>query len=49
VIVETKTESASADPQYQGAVQNLKRRGNLWWLPDDSMYVYFTPTHWRLL
>lgn len=20
---------------------------NLWWLPDKSMYVYYTPTHWR--
>lgn len=20
---------------------------NLWWLPDGSMYVYYTPTHWR--
>lgn len=28
-------------------VQKLKRRGNLWFLPDDSMYVYYTPTHWR--
>ncbi|QNH21194.1 hypothetical protein HEP73_02106 [Xanthomonas sp. GW] len=27
--------------------QPLKRRGNLWWFPDDSMYVYYTPTHWR--
>lgn len=26
--------------------QPLKRRGNLWFLPDDSMYVYYTPTHW---
>lgn len=24
----------------------LKRRGNLWFFPDDSMYVYYTPTHW---
>jgi hypothetical protein len=24
----------------------LKRRGNLWWFPDGSMYVYYTPTHW---
>lgn len=28
-------------------VQSLKRRGNLWFFPDDSMYVYYTPTHWR--
>ncbi len=26
---------------------DLKRRGNLWYFPDDSMYVYYTPTHWR--
>jgi hypothetical protein len=19
----------------------------MWWLPDGSMYVYYTPTHWR--
>ncbi len=24
----------------------LKRRGNLWFLPDESIYVYYTPTHW---
>lgn len=27
--------------------QKMKRRENLWFLPDDSMYVYYTPTHWR--
>ena len=25
----------------------LKRRGSLWFVPDGSMYVYYTPTHWR--
>lgn len=20
---------------------------NLWWLPDKSMYIYYTPTHWK--
>lgn len=25
----------------------LKRGGNLWWYPDGSMYVYYTPTHWK--
>jgi hypothetical protein len=24
----------------------LRRRGRLWWFPDGSMYVYYTPTHW---
>lgn len=27
----------------------LKRVGNLWWTPDDSMYVYYRPTHYRRL
>jgi hypothetical protein len=30
-------------------LQKLKRRGQLWWFPDDSMYCYYTPTHWRPL
>jgi hypothetical protein len=24
----------------------LKRRGNLWFFADESMYVYYLPTHW---
>jgi hypothetical protein len=27
--------------------QTLKRQGRLWFYPDDSMYVYYTPTHWK--
>lgn len=26
--------------------QDLLFDNNLWWLPDKSMYVYYTPTHW---
>jgi hypothetical protein len=26
--------------------QELKRSGRLWFFPDGSMYVYYTPTHW---
>lgn len=26
--------------------QELKFDGKLWWFPDGSMYVYYTPTHW---
>lgn len=26
---------------------HLVRRNNLWFFPDFSMYVYYTPTHWR--
>ena len=29
--------------------QSLKRRGRLWFVPDGSMYVYYTPTHWKPL
>lgn len=32
-----------------GDVRNLFYERGLWWLPDRSMYVYFTPTHWRYL
>ncbi len=27
--------------------QLLKRQGRLWFFPDGSMYVYYTPTHWK--
>ena len=30
-----------------GHVQDLKRENNLWWFPDGSMYVYYTPKAWR--
>jgi hypothetical protein len=42
-IVETKI-----DDQYGCRnVSKLIRKGNLWFLSDMSMYVYYTPTHWR--
>ena len=28
-------------------VQRLRRHGNLWFFPDNSMYVYYYPTHWQ--
>lgn len=31
-----------------GHVQNLIRKGNLWWFDDMSMYVYYVPKFWRL-
>lgn len=30
-----------------GRVQELKRDGRLWFFPDSSMYVYYTPTFWK--
>jgi hypothetical protein len=29
--------------------RSLKRQDRLWFFPDGSMYVYYTPTHWRSL
>lgn len=43
VTVETKIDDAHG-------VRNetkLKRQGRLWFFEDRSMYVYYTPTHWR--
>lgn len=28
-------------------VTTLKYHRNLWWFPDMSMYVYYSPTHWK--
>lgn len=30
-----------------GCVRDLKRVGNLYMFPDESMYVYFVPQMWR--
>jgi len=32
-----------------GMEQTLKYSDNLWWAPDGSMYVYYTPSMWRFL
>jgi hypothetical protein len=43
VVVETKLDDANGVRN----VQPLKRGGRLWFFPDGSMYVYYTPSHWR--
>jgi hypothetical protein len=43
VVVETKISDEKGERNYA----LLRRRGNLWWFYDNSMYVYYTPTHWR--
>lgn len=45
VVVETKIDNEKGCRN----VQPLKRQGRLWFFPDHSMYVYYTPTHWRPL
>jgi hypothetical protein len=32
-----------------GRVSTLQRIGNLWFVPDGGMYVYYTPISWRHL
>lgn len=34
------------DERGERNVQTLKRQGRLWFFPDGSMYVYYSPTHW---
>lgn len=45
VVVETKIYDKRGERNHA----RLKRRGSLWFFEDDSMYVYYTPTHWRYL
>ena len=46
-VVETKIDDV------QGGCRNVQPlyldSGRLWFLSDGSMYVYYTPTHWRPL
>ena len=43
IVVMTKIEDA------RGARNEcpLRRQERLWWMPDGSIYVYYTPTHWK--
>jgi hypothetical protein len=43
VVVETKID----DEKGVRNISKLYLSGNLWWLPDGSMCVYYQPTHWR--
>ena len=42
VEIDTKIEDARGTRN----MQPLKFDGNLWWT--GGMYVYYTPTHWRI-
>lgn len=44
-VVETKLDDEKGERNFG----LLKRQGHLWYTPDGSMYVYYTPTHWRSL
>lgn len=43
IEVETKISDHKGDRNEA----NLVKKGGLFFLPDMSMYVYYTPTHWR--
>jgi len=43
LVVETKID----DNDGIRNEQDLKIIGSSWWLADNSMYVYYKPTHWR--
>jgi hypothetical protein len=42
-VVETKLDNEHGDRNHT----TLMRKGDLWFFPDMSMYVYYRPTHWR--
>lgn len=44
---DTEVETKVDDVKGVRNIQTLKRHRNLWWFPDMSMYVYYSPTHWR--
>lgn len=45
LIVETKID----DEKGCRNQQKLYRYKNLWVLPHNRMYLYYTPTHWRYI
>lgn len=42
-VVNTKIHDADGERN----IALLYRQGRLWYFPDHSMYVYYTPTHWH--
>lgn len=44
-----EVETMISDDHGERNKQELIRIGCLWYLTDMSMYVYYTPTHWRPL
>ena len=43
-LVMTKIHPAGEESRNE---QPLTKDGNLFWVSDGSMYVYYTPTHWK--
>lgn len=45
----TAVNTCIIDKDGQRNESKLKLINNLWFIPDGSMYVYYTPTHWHSL
>ena len=45
VVVMTKIDDTRGPRNEQPL--KLHATGNLWFVPDGSTYVYYTPTHWK--
>lgn len=52
IEIETKIDDEHGERNVQSLVKRTREPGNtrpMFWVPDGSMYVYYTPTHWRSL
>jgi len=52
VVVMTKIDNAIGVRNEQTLVKKTREPGKtrpMFWVPDMSMYVYYTPTHWKAL
>lgn len=49
VVVETKIDDPPGNVRNVQPLKLTRGAGRLWFFPDASMYVYYTPTHWRPL
>lgn len=47
VVVETKISDGRGDRNQTKMRWKKTPRGRLWFFADNSMYVYYNPTHWR--
>jgi len=50
VEIETKIDDEYGERNVQTLVKRTREPGRtrpMFWTPDGSMYVYYTPTHWR--
>ena len=48
--IETKIDDQDGPRNIQNLVKRTRIPGvtrSMFWYPDGSMYVYYTPTHWR--